>query len=599
MLNPIPWQLQNENFRFCLIEKRSKRPFEKEWTTKQNYRYDDSRLLGWIREGGNCGIICGYGKLFVIDCDHQDLVKRINARLPATFRVRTGGGKFHYYYIVPDMDKKIILDNGTHLGEIQGSGTQVLCPPSIHPNGNPYVVDDDLPIAHTTKDIILTELGDFVNKTVVTEPIKLEFPKKKVPKWLANVIKMGVDKGERDHWRFVIAVNLVKRGYQEEEIKQIIREFNIRCKPPEVEAIVERHLTDIVPKALRFLQEHPDISVNDYERIVEPLEETDLSELIKQPTPTIDYWAENFIPRGALVLFGGKAGSGKSLLLLRLILDIVRGSSFLNQFRTLGSPKILLYDLEMGQNLTHRRIKYLIGDETLPENRIFMVEKFDKENMGKERERAKNYDIIVLDSYRRFLQGVENQSEITDKFYHEFYKPLREMGKTILISHHFRKGRPEEMSDDELQDLFRGSTDIVAQVDLAFGVFKTNEEILDDGKILKFEISLYKAKNRLGIPLKNFHFAVKKDDNRQKTTFAYLGEKRYETLEMVRIRKLVQFLKNGEKRAKEIYEHFSELGVTSVKAVISSAVERGLIVSDKKGYYRLPEEITKEIRDYV
>ena len=50
-------------------------------------------------------------------------------------------------------------------------------------------------------------------------------------------------------------------------------------------------------------------------------------------------------------------------------------------------------------------------------------------NLEKELNNAKNFDIIVLDSYRRFLEGTENDSEITDKFFNEYIKKLKEQGK--------------------------------------------------------------------------------------------------------------------------------------------------------------------------
>ncbi|MBR9702961.1 hypothetical protein GOV10_02920, partial [Candidatus Woesearchaeota archaeon] len=68
----IPWQLQDDSFKFCLIKPREKGPYEKGWQTIPRYHYQDKKLLGHLKEGGNYGVRGGHGNLIVIDADIQD-----------------------------------------------------------------------------------------------------------------------------------------------------------------------------------------------------------------------------------------------------------------------------------------------------------------------------------------------------------------------------------------------------------------------------------------------------------------------------------------------------------------------------------------------
>jgi hypothetical protein len=161
----IPWQLQHPQFRFAPIWIGQKKPFEYGWTQNKNYVFDDPIFLAYLEAGHNFGVLCGRGGLIVFDGDQWDrlVVLGIAERMPHTFTVRTGGGGIHRYYICPDLEDTIKLfdkelkddkSNPLHLGEVQALGTQVVCAGSLHPNGNRYRIEQDLPIAEISKDFL-------------------------------------------------------------------------------------------------------------------------------------------------------------------------------------------------------------------------------------------------------------------------------------------------------------------------------------------------------------------------------------------------------------------------------------------------------------
>ena len=166
----IPHQLKNKDFRFIKIAmsgmSERKRPLETNWQTMNNYQYFDYELTNWLRNENNYGIVCGYGNLAVIDADDAAIADLVRTKLPPTFTIRTGSGGMHFYYTVPDLEKKIVLkDNDKkHYGEIQWQGSQVIGPGSIHPSNNKYTIVDNSEITTITKEQIDAALSNYIQK---------------------------------------------------------------------------------------------------------------------------------------------------------------------------------------------------------------------------------------------------------------------------------------------------------------------------------------------------------------------------------------------------------------------------------------------------
>ena len=145
----IPEQLRKEKYRFVPVEKGMKAPHEKNWPEENNYPYDDEKIQKAINNGGNYGVVCGYGNLVVIDADDQEVADAVTQNLPPTLVVGTGGGGFHFYYRCPNLDKPIRLkgEQAGDVGDVQSTGKQVVGPGSTHPSGNKYKIERNNQIA--------------------------------------------------------------------------------------------------------------------------------------------------------------------------------------------------------------------------------------------------------------------------------------------------------------------------------------------------------------------------------------------------------------------------------------------------------------------
>ena len=125
-----------------------------------------------LESGRNVGVRLRATDL-VLDIDPRNFPKgddplrrlRADFRLPDAPFVRTGGGGLHLYLRKP-ADRPVVNELDGYPGvEFKSHGRQVVAAGSIHPNGRPYVLDDD-PLALSLRDApeATTELLDAIGR---------------------------------------------------------------------------------------------------------------------------------------------------------------------------------------------------------------------------------------------------------------------------------------------------------------------------------------------------------------------------------------------------------------------------------------------------
>lgn len=186
----IPGPLQEEDFRFIKVKENSKRPFENNWQNQANYRYNDPEIQQHLENGENYGVVGGYGDLVIIDADQEKVENAIEANLPETLKIRSGGGGAHFYYISPDLEDPIRLkDNQAgDLGDVQGKGKQAVGPTCNHPTGGKYEIENKEEIAEIEASEIKYALRKFIN----TNNIKEESEKEKLEKEYDQDIDLSI-----------------------------------------------------------------------------------------------------------------------------------------------------------------------------------------------------------------------------------------------------------------------------------------------------------------------------------------------------------------------------------------------------------------------
>lgn len=230
----IPIGLKKESFRFILLQEKNKIPIEKEWQVKNNYAYNDIKLLNHLNKNGNYGVLCN-NELIVIDADTERLNEIVLDKLNKTFSVKTKKG-YHYYFLCADFtQKKVLSDKGEHLGEIQSVGSFVVGANSIHPSGVVYEVVNNVEIERIEKEKINDVLGKYYSSDKITK----------------EVILSGAEAGLRNDSMFRLACSFREKDLSQEETLSALRGINDKNTPP----LPSSELKGIVESAFKYKKE--------------------------------------------------------------------------------------------------------------------------------------------------------------------------------------------------------------------------------------------------------------------------------------------------------------------------------------------------------
>lgn len=195
-----------------------------------NAESDQKTIQEWwaLSPDANIGIATGDPSgIVVLDIDAKSngeaslltLEERFES-LPDTWAVETGGGGFHFYFLMPSVD---VRNTAGAVGpgiDVRGNGGYVVAPPSVHVSGMTYRWSTAL---HPTK-----------------------VPLAQVPPWLlsrigprlagsskSNVLPTKIKEGERNSWMASVAGSMRRKGFCADAIFAAIAiENRRRCTPP-------------------------------------------------------------------------------------------------------------------------------------------------------------------------------------------------------------------------------------------------------------------------------------------------------------------------------------------------------------------------------
>lgn len=388
----------------------------------------------------NIGIATGKpsGGLVVIDIDNghggngSDSLRdweRLNHNLPDTCTVLTGSGGVHLYY----------RDTEEHKGgagfldsvDVRADGGYIVAPPSIHPNGTPYVWEVD----HSPDDMEITQADDTVRK--------LLNPKKKEQKQEAKPVDDIFPKGKRVD-SLVRMIGAMKNwGISDGAIKMAVQAENLRrCDPPLTVEELNREVFPAIEREWLPTQPYTQAAV---EAFPEPV---NLAEVWDNRPPVASELIKGVLRRGHKMLISASSKAGKSYMLVNLIVCAIEGQKWLGLDIAPGG-RWLYVNMEIDAASLFDRfdkvykarglVPHLDGIDVwnlrghitrIDELADIMIRKFEE----------RHYDAIVLDPIYKLMMGDENSNSDMAKLVNQLDRIAEHLNCAVIYAHHFSKG---------------------------------------------------------------------------------------------------------------------------------------------------------------
>ena len=216
------------------------------WEPLQNTRPSPEQVTEWFGRwpNANIGIVTGeISNLVVLDIDPQHggdvslaRLERQFGPLPETIEAITGGGGRHLYFAHPGG----LIRNRAGLAQgidLRGDGGYVVAPPSIHPNGRPYVwaaerSPEEVALAALPRWLLLPTGGGRARRTLAD--------------W-RHLVHEGVPEGQRNSTIASLAGHLLWHQVDPEIVLELLLGWNrLRCRPPLDDAEVAQVVANIV-----------------------------------------------------------------------------------------------------------------------------------------------------------------------------------------------------------------------------------------------------------------------------------------------------------------------------------------------------------------
>lgn len=217
----------NKSWKIFPVKEKDKTPAINNWINLATN--NKKTIVEWYKENNNYNWGLATGEIIVIDIDPKNGGSLEDIELPETLRVKTGSGGYHLYY--KNSAGKDIRNSVSKLSkgiDIRGYGGYVVLPPSIHPNGNSYEWENEIPLSEFPYELLGRMDSKEESKSSETPSI--------------------IEEGKRNDTLFRLGSSLRSKGLSKEAIFEALRvENKERCIPP-IDDIELENIVDSVSK---------------------------------------------------------------------------------------------------------------------------------------------------------------------------------------------------------------------------------------------------------------------------------------------------------------------------------------------------------------
>lgn len=182
-----------------------------------------------------------------------------------------------------------------------------------------------------------------------------------------------------------------------------------------------------------------------------------------------DWIIKNFFERGEINLLVGASENYKSWLAMDMAVNISRGLSFMDSFKS-KKLNVGYLDKENPERVVQERFRMIMrgkGIRTinnlflLPDEFAGMLTNCQWLDKLMEYVKSNQIEVLFVDTMHRFGDYKENSSDEVNDFYLNCLKPLQKLGCSLVLIHHTGKNGD-----------FRGSSDIKGMLDNMFSIKK-------------------------------------------------------------------------------------------------------------------------------
>lgn len=400
------------------------------WEEFQDRLPTEAEIKNWWAQwpNANVALVCGHGGLVVLDIDvkHQpperkELADRIaNDMINHAAVVTTPSGGKHIYFIETDgISKSGPL---TGIGDLQGTGHFVLAPPS---RGYKF--------ENTMKALTIPHARDYVSDFLRQYGIAIDQQPHGLVK--QGILANDIEETGRNNALISVAGSLRKRGADLETMLVALRAINqTKCKPP----LLEDEVEGIAKSVMRYpIGRNDNFTSNpkDYTLEAKSLLTINAGELYQHALKggtTVPFLPllsqQGYIPEGWTTLIAGSPKVGKTELLTSLIKEWAQDGKNTVLYITEEPQQVWEKRLIQHADSSWEKVQLAFGIGANLPTILQVIEQAEER-------------IVVIDTIRNIL-GLEeenNNSEVA-RTLNPIIGACRRLGKTLILSHHLRKG---------------------------------------------------------------------------------------------------------------------------------------------------------------